>query len=30
MEAYKKGPGRTESTRYGNSKGSLQKKLKSN
>ena len=28
MEAYKKGPGRTESTRYGNSKGSLQKKVK--
>tara|TARA_R100000988_G_scaffold95092_1_gene61179 strand:+ start:168 stop:791 length:624 start_codon:yes stop_codon:yes gene_type:complete len=28
MEAYKMGPGRTESTRYGNSKGSLQKKKK--
>jgi len=28
MEAYKMGPGKTEDTRYGNSKGSLQKKKK--
>jgi len=28
MEAYKMGPGKTEGTRYGNSKGSLQKKKK--
>ena len=28
LEAYKMGPGRTEHTRYGNSKGSLQKKKK--
>jgi len=28
LEAYKMGPGKTESTRYGNSKGSLQKKKK--
>jgi len=28
LEAYKRGPGKTESTRYGNSKGSLQKKKK--
>ena len=28
LEAYKMGPGKTEGTRYGNSKGSLQKKKK--